>query len=367
MKKFSFGLVWKSLKDAFSGFSEHKVTKLSASLAYYTTFSLAPLLVILISVTSFFLGNSAQGEITAQIRSLVGADAARQIEDMIRSAAIDGKDKVAAIVGGVALLIGASSVFGEMQDSINSIWGLKLRPKVGIMKLIKSRLLSFGLIGSLGFLLLVSLTATTVVEGLGEKLQRLLPGVSLVLLYVINQALTIGVVTVLFSIIFKVLPDARVRWKAVLPGAVFTTMLFLVGKFGISFYITKTNVASTYGAAGSLAVLLVWIYYSAIILYLGAEFTKAYVVNKGEKIVPSKHARWSGEPAVPGAKTKEAPSRTSPDQPGRALPPKAPQLAAARHPQNRHKSGKKAKPGMGTVLIGLVLYYLNTAGKKGEG
>ncbi|QEC57787.1 YihY/virulence factor BrkB family protein [Flavisolibacter ginsenosidimutans] len=377
MKKFSFKLVGKSFKDAFSGFGNDKVTKLSASLAYYTGFSLAPLLVVIIAICGFFFGAEAvQGSIQTQMQSFIGADAAKQIQDMIKNAAISGKGTLATIIGAVTLLIGASSIFAEIQDSINSIWGLKAKPKAGIMRLVKSRLLSFGLIASLGFLLLVSLAATTVVESLGNRLKAALPDVTVVLFYVINLVLTLGVTTVLFAVIFKVLPDAKIKWKAVWPGAIVTSLLFLIGKFAISLYISKTNVGSTYGAAGSLAVIFVWIYYSSIILYFGAEFTKAYTINKGAKVVPSQYAEWSQEPTVPNAEPKSPPpSSPSPEKERRQPLPAHPQLAVS-HPRsdttealdNPRAEHKRKEPGVGTVLLGLALYFVaNARSKKQHG
>lgn len=368
-KKFSFALVWKSLKDAFTGFGDDKVTKLSASLAYYTGFSLAPLLVVIIALCGFFFGREAvQGTIDNQIQAFIGADAAKQLQEMIKNAAVSGKGTMATIIGVVTLLIGATTIFGEIQDSINSIWGLKPKPKVGIMKTIQTRLLSFGLIASLGFLLLVSLAATAVVEGLGGRLKAMLPDVTVILFYVINLVLTLGVVTVLFAVIFKVLPDAKIRWQDIWPGAVATSILFLIGKFAISLYISKSEIGSTYGAAGSLAVIFVWIYYSAIILYFGAEFTKAYALNKGARIVPNHYAQWTAEPTVPNAEPKEPPAQSRSHKPApspsdntqRHLPHHAPQLAVAAHrPIQSLKPEKRKGPGIGTVLFGLAVYYMD--------
>ena len=379
MKKFSFGLVWKSLKDAASGFGDDKVTKLSASLAYYTGFSLAPLLVVIIAICGFFFGREAvQGTIDNQIQGFIGADAAKQLQEMIKNAAISGKGPLATTIGIVTLLIGASTIFGEIQDSINSIWGLKAKPKTGIMKLIQTRLMSFGLIASLGFLLLVSLAATTVVEGLNERLKAMLPDVTVALFYIINLALNIVVTTLLFAIIFKVLPDAKIKWKDIWPGAIATSLLFLIGKFGISLYISKTDVGSTYGAAGSLAIILVWIYYSSIILYFGAEFTKAYALNKGAKIVPNQYAEWEEEPTVPGAKPKQPPTSASPSEKDvRPSPHHVPQLAVANpRPAEREDvaasrkqlpppaAEHKKEPGLGQVILGLILYFINRASDK---
>ena len=278
-------------KETFKGFSDNKVPKLSASLAYYTVYSLGPLLIVIIFLCSIFLGREAvEGTIYQQIQGFVGDDAAKQIQDIIKNASITGKGTVAATIGIITLLIGATTVFGEIQDSINDIWGLKPKPKQGWLKLIKNRLLSFGIIGSLGFLLLVSLAVTAFVEVIGKQLRSIFPDIAVAVFYVINLVLTLGVTTLLFAVIFKVLPDAQIKWKQVWAGAIFTSVLFMIGKFAISFYISKSEVGSTYGAAGSLVILLVWIYYSSIILYFGAVFTKAYALKYGEAIKPNEYA-----------------------------------------------------------------------------
>jgi membrane protein len=180
-------------------------------------------------------------------------------------------------------------MFAEMQESINMIWGLKSKPKSAWWLLIKNRLLSFGVIGSLGFLLLVSLGITGIIEALGNRLKNHFPDIAIMLFYMINLVINFGVISVLFAVIFKVLPDAKIKWKDVMAGAIATAVLFMIGKFAISFYISKSNVGSTYGTAGSLVVLLVWIYYSSIILYFGAEFTKAYAIKYGSEINPNEY------------------------------------------------------------------------------
>lgn len=290
-KKVTIKGIWQVLKKSFSGFGDHKVPKLSASLAYYTVFSLGPLMIVIIYIASIFLGREAiEGTIYTQLEGFVGHDTAEQVQDIIKNASVTDKGGVAAIIGVVTLLIGASTVFAEIQDSINTIWGLKAKPKLGLSKLLQSRLLSFGIIGSLGFLLLVSLAVTAIVEGLGNQLKNIFPDIGVVVFYIVNLLLTLGIVTLLFAVIFKVLPDAKIKFKDVWPGAIATAVLFLIGKFGISFYISQSNIGSTYGAAGSLVVLLVWIYYSSIILYFGAEFTKAYAVQYGAEIHPNHYA-----------------------------------------------------------------------------
>ncbi len=291
MKKITFKGLWEVLKNSFKGFSDNKVTMLSASLAYYTVFSMGPLLIVVISLCSVFFGREAvEGTIYGQIEGFVGHDAALQLQQIIKNAAVSNEGRVAAVIGIITLVIGAITIFADIQDSINRIWGLKVKPKAGWFVLIKTRLLSFGVICSLGFLLLVSLGVTALVEALTNRLKNYFPEVTVVLFYIINLVITFGVITTLFGVIFKVLPDAKVKWKDVLAGAIATAILFMLGKFAISFYISKTNVGSTYGTAGSLVVLLVWVYYSSIILYFGAEFTKAYAIKFGGEIHPNQYA-----------------------------------------------------------------------------
>jgi membrane protein len=291
MKKFSFKGLWKVLKQSFRGFSDDKVMKLSASLAYYTVFSMGPLLIVIIYLCSLFFGREAiEGSIYGQIQSFVGSDTAKQLQDIIKNASVGDKGKVAAIIGVITLLIGATSVFAEIQDSINSVWGIKPKPKKSWLKMLINRLLSFSVIVSLGFLLLVSLGVSYLVEALSKSLSRAFPDVTVVVFYIINLLLSFAVIGTLFAVIFKVLPDAKIKWRDVIAGAIATALLFMLGKFAISFYIGQSDVGSTYGAAGSLVVLLVWVYYSSIILYFGAEFTKAYAVEFGSAIHPNDYA-----------------------------------------------------------------------------
>jgi len=290
-KKITFKGLVKVLKNSFSGFGDDKITKLSGSLAYSTVFSLGPLLIVIISLCGLFLQREAiEGQIYAQLESFVGADTAKQLQEIIKNASLSGKSKTAAIVGGITLLIGATAIFSEIQDSINGIWGIKPKPKKGWLQFLKNRFLSFSMIVGLGFLLLVSLGVNTVIDAFNSKLQSMFPNVSVVLFYIINMLITLIIVSLIFGVIFKVLPDAEIKWKDVRAGAFTTAILFLAGKAAISFYISKSNVGSTYGAAGSLVILLLWVYYSSIILYFGAEFTKAYAVEYAEPIHPNKYS-----------------------------------------------------------------------------
>ena len=224
------------------------------------------------------------------MQQFVGEDAALQLQTIIKNASLSGKGSIAAVIGIVTLLFGATAVFAEIQDSINTIWGLKAKPKKGFLKLLRNRFLSFSVVVSLGFLLLVSLAISTIIEGLSDKLKASFPDVTVVIFYILDLIISFVVITALFAVIFKVLPDAKTKWKDILPGALTSGILFMIGKFAISFYIGKSNVGSTYGAAGSLVVLLVWVYYSAMILYLGAEFAKAWSSYKGTSIRPNEYA-----------------------------------------------------------------------------
>lgn len=290
-KKLTVKGLWKVLKDSFTGFSDDKVLKLSGALAYYTIFSMAPLLIVIIFVCSIFFGRAnTENSIYSQIQGFVGQDTALQLQQIITNASLEGKGTISLIIGIITLIIGATTVFAEIQDSINMIWGLKPKPKKGWLKMLQNRLLSFSIIVGLGFLLLVSLGVSAILEALNKKLQAVFPDVTVILFYILNLVITFGVITVLFGGIFKVLPDARIKWRDVLGGAIATAVLFMFGKFAISFYISQSNVGSTYGTAGSLVVLLLWIYYSAVILYFGAEFTKFYAIRYGSAIHPDHYA-----------------------------------------------------------------------------
>lgn len=286
-----FANAWIVLRDSFNGFMDDRCLKLSAALAYYTIFSLAPLLVLVMSLASVFLGEEAiRGQIFGQINGLVGNEAAKQIQDMIKNTSLSGKTSTALAVGIVTLLIGATSIFVEIQDSVNLIWRVKAKPKQGWLKLLKDRLLSSSLVVSLGFLLLVSLVVNGIVLALSDQLTRFLPGLGVYIISGINFAISTAVVALLFGVIFKVLPDAKIAWKDVRLGALFTALLFMLGRYVIGLYIETTGTESTYGAAGSMIVILTWIYYTAAILYFGAEFTLAYANHFGVKIAPAKNA-----------------------------------------------------------------------------
>lgn len=290
-KKITIKGILQVLKASFVSSGEDNVTKLSGSLAYSTIFSFAPLLIVIISLCGLFLGKEAiEGTIYQQLKGFLGAESAAQLQAIIKNVATSGNSKTAIVIGSITLLIGATAIFSEIQESINGIWGIKPRPKRGWLQFLKNRFISFSLIVGLGFLLLVSLGINGLIDGFNAKLQIWFPQVSIAIFYVINIVMTALIVTFIFAVIFKVLPDAAIKWKDVSTGAFATALLFMLGKFGISFYISKSNVGSAFGAASSLVILLVWIYYSSIILYFGAEFTKAWSLKYGSPIRPNPYA-----------------------------------------------------------------------------
>lgn len=291
----SIKTLWKILKQSVSDFFEDRILKLSAALAYYTIFSLPGLIIIVIWVSDIFYGQKAvEGTVYGQISDLVGPDAALQIQQTIRNAVLSGESRIATIIGLVTLIFGATSVFGEIQDSINVIWRLKSKPKKGMgwLKLIINRLLSFSIIVSLGFLLLVSLVLNSLMDIFIDRLTRAFPDTEVIVAYIFNMVLSFIITSLLFGLIFKVLPDARIKWRHVRAGAFTTALLFMAGKFLIGFYLGENRMSSAYGAAGSIIVVLLWVYYSAIILYFGAVFTRAYAVHTGSHIFPNNYAVW---------------------------------------------------------------------------
>jgi len=256
---------------------------MGAALAYYTIFSLAPLLIIAVSIAGLAFGmQAAQGEIAGQIQGLVGRDGAKAVEAMIQSARKPAHGVIGSLIGVFALFLGASGVFSEMQDALNSIWHVNSDTKAGILSLVKERFLSFGMVLGIGFLLLVSLLLSALLAAIVKYLGDIFP-VLAVLLESLDFLLSLLSITVLFAMIFKLLPNIKIAWSDVWVGAALTSLLFTAGKFVIGFYIGKSVSASAYGAAGALVVVVAWIYYSALLLYFGAEFTRVYARTLGSQ------------------------------------------------------------------------------------
>jgi membrane protein len=282
---------WRILKRAATEFISDNGMKLSAALSYYTIFSIGPVLIIIISLAGIFYGREAvQGKIYQQIQGLVGDSAALQIQEIIRNIEQSQLSASGAIVGIVILVIGATGVFTEIQDSINYIWSVKAKPQKGWLHLIMNRLISFSLIISFGFILLVSLIIHALVDVLHDTLLKYFDEVTVYVFQGVNYILLFAIITTLFAIIFKVLPDATIHWKDSIIGASFTAVFFLIGKFLITFYLSQSNIGVTFGAAASIVLILLWVYYSSIILYFGAEFTKVYALSYGSGIEPDKAA-----------------------------------------------------------------------------
>jgi membrane protein len=284
-------IYWDIVKDAGGKFVDDNVPKLGASLSYYTVFSLAPLLIIIIAVAGFIFGtDAAQGRIYNEIESLVGKDSAMLIQTAIKHSADTGAGVIAAVVSFITLVIGSITVFIELQDSLNIIWKVKAKPtEAAIKTFVRARLISFMLIIAIGFLLLVSLVISAGLTAIGNYFSAIVP-IPVALLQIINNLFSLLVISALFGMIFKILPDVDLSWKDVRVGSFVTALLFVIGKFLIGLYIGSSSLGSTYGAAGSLAIILVWVFYSSQILFFGAEFTFAYAEKLGTKIVPSEHA-----------------------------------------------------------------------------
>ncbi|MBC8111795.1 MAG: YihY/virulence factor BrkB family protein [Verrucomicrobia bacterium] len=282
---------WQLLADTYKAFSDDNAFKLSASLSYYTLFSLSPMLVVIIGLCSVFFGREAiQGKVYGQINDLIGNQAAVQVQEMIKNAEFSGQTPWAIAIGIGTLLLGATGLFTEMQDSLNTIWQVKAKPRRGWLKLLINRALSFSVIVSIGFLLLVSLLVSALLNIFSKKLEILLADATYVLFFVINILVILAVITTLFALIFKVLPDVLIRWKDAWIGAGFTALLFMLGRYLIGLYLGQTGAGTAYGAAGSIVVILLWVYYSSTILYFGAEFTKVYAQRFGEGIHPDSDA-----------------------------------------------------------------------------
>jgi len=279
------------LKKSFEEFLEDNVMKLSAALSYYTIFSLPPLLIIIISLSGVFFGEEAvRGELFSQINGLVGNDAAVQIQSAIANVKLSSSGTFATVLGMAALLFGASGVFAEIQNSINYIWGIKAKPNKGIVKFLLNRLMSFSMIASVGFLLMVGLVVNSVMDILSSRLTEIFPEQFVYFFLVLNYLVVFIIIAVLFTIIFRTLPDGKVVTKDCLIGASFTAFLFMIGKFAIGYYLGNSSIGSVYGGAGSIILILVWVYYSAIILYFGAEFTKVYAITHGKNIQPNSYS-----------------------------------------------------------------------------
>jgi membrane protein len=275
--------LFQDFKKTAELFSNLNGLTLSASLSYYTVFSVAPFLIVIISFAGVFYGKQAvEGKVYMQISGLVGKGAALQIQQIIQNIQNTHHSLLGGIIGFIVLIIGASSVFSEIQSSINFLWKVNVSPPgKGLINFVRNKLLSFSLIGGVAFILLVSLIVNAMVDVLSERLKQHFPGYVVETFYVLTIIFIFLVITILFAIIFKILPAAIISWKNALIGASFTSLLFLIGKLLIGIYLGNSSVGATYGATAAILIFMLWVYYSSIILYFGASFTKILMDDKG--------------------------------------------------------------------------------------
>ena len=279
------------LKQTLSEWLEDKAPQLGAALAYYTVFSLAPLILVLLAIVGLLFHNDpgAWNKLTEQMSAFLDKSGVEMVRNIAQKASHPSKGVLATVIGVLLALFGASGVFGQLQDALNSVWGVKAKPGGGIWVFLRSRFLSFAMVGGICFLLLVSLTLESVLRGFSHWVQSVMPG-GIVVALVVYWIFDLAMVILLFAIIFKYLPDAEIQWRDVWIGATITAILFAIGKWALGLYLASGSAASAYGAASSLITLLLWVYYSAQILLFGAEFTQVYASEAGRGVKPDKYA-----------------------------------------------------------------------------
>jgi membrane protein len=288
-------VIFNLLKDSFKDWSDDKASRLGASLSYYTLFSLGPLLVIVVSIVSIFYVNARQDVINT-IGSIVGSGAQQMIVQTMDNANKTGTNIVATIIGVVTLLLGAAGVFGQLKDSLNTIWEVEPKPGAGILVTLKERFLSFTMVLGTGFLLLVSLVINAAIAAFNEWLKSILPGGDWIAM-IVNLLVTVGVIGLVFALLFKYLPDVKIGWSDVWIGALFTSVLFVAGQLILAWYLQSGLVGESFGAVSSVIIVLVWVYYSAQIFFFGAEFTQVYTNKYGSRVVPDENAQFTTEEA----------------------------------------------------------------------
>lgn len=315
---YRFSDIINTLKATGSEFISNNSFRHAAALSYYTIFSLPPLLLIVITVASSVYGGEAvTGQIYGQMKGLIGADSAKFLQDSIAEFTKQQKSGLASIIGVGTLIFAATTFFVTLQESINDIWNLRVKPRSGIWQFIRDRLLSFGLILSVALLLLISFVISAILSSFTDYLQRLLPEVTIILIHLIDFTLSLFITSLLFALIYRFLPDAIIRWRDVGIGSFITALLFLVGKYLIAFYIAKSDPGSAFGAAGSAIVLLLWVNYSSLIIFFGAEFTQEFADAFGQKVQPKAHAVRIETREVPEGESNEEISTGRPRAVGR--------------------------------------------------
>lgn len=309
--KGALGLMVNSGKE----FMKNNSLRLAAALSYNTIFSLPPLLFIIVNMAGYFFGQEAiNGQLYDQIKGMVGPEAAAQIQESLKSVHLEGSSPLATWIGVGTLVFAGTTIFVTLQESLNQVWNLQTKAKNGILKLVMDRVLSFGIILSISFLLLVSLVVSAVLGVLTDYLQRLMPGIAIFFIYLLDIVVSLGFITLLFALIYKYLPDAIIRWRDVWVGAFVTALLFVLGKYLIGWYLGQSDMGSTYGAAGSIIILLSWIYYSSLIVFYGAEVTQEYADTYGQPVQPDHNSVRIEIREVPHDATDEAKAGRPPAQ-----------------------------------------------------
>lgn len=310
------GSAFDIIKETFQDWTQDKASRLGAALAYYAIFSIGPMLVVTIAIAGKIFGEAAaEGQITGTLSRVFEEETATFVQELVRSANRPAEGTIATIVGAGTLLLSAMGIFGQLKDALNTIWEVEPVPGGGIMAALTKNFLSFGMLLGVGFLLVVSQVLNALLSTLGPFLSDTLPGGAL-LWNAVNYAVTLALISLMFAMIFKFVPDIRVGWKEVLLGGALTALLFLLGQIALGIYLSFGNVGSAFGAAASLVVVLVWIYYSAQILFLGAEFTQVYANHYGSGMAPGPHARFVTEEAraQQGTRSKQSRKRADRDE-----------------------------------------------------
>jgi membrane protein len=344
-------------KNAGMDWSNDRAPQLGAALAFYTIFSLAPLLTIIISIASLWFTQNASGQVFHQLGSVIGTDSAAKLQEMLVQPNQKASGIFTTISAAVMLILGATGVFTQLQDSLNQVWEVRPKPGQGVMGFIRHRLLSFGMVLGIAFLLLVSLVLSTAMAAIGKYFSHMLGNTSWIF-EILNNVVSFGLISLLFAMMFKYVPDAEVSWKDVWFGAIFTAALFTIGKFGLGMYLGKNSVVSTYKAAGALLIVLLWVYYSAQILFYGAELTQEYAEMRGRSVKPSPHAemdeekRCQSEAAEAYQEKKAKQKQASNPQPQPAYAMGSAMSGVAGHMRQSHSR----KLWGSLILLGIVLY-----------
>ncbi len=297
---------WEALRETFKKWNESSASNDSASLAYYAIFSIPGLLIIIIWIAGNFFGEEAiRGQITSQISGIMGQDAAKSVQDMIAGALVDKENIFMKIIGIGSLVFGSTTLFFQLQRSLNSLWDVQPAPKKAFVKFLLDRANSLGMILILGFLLMITMVLSSLISLLNNWITNYFGVETYVLVELINYIIGFVVTMILFALMFKVLPDVEISWKPVWRGAFLTTVLFTLGKFLLSLYFGTAKPTSAFGAAGTVILIMMWINYSCMLIFFGAEFTKIYALKRGFRIIPSKHAKWSDAKLYEESKIKK--------------------------------------------------------------